>query len=73
MKPAAISCVYDWAEGFEGRKLECQIHHGLYHTVWVILLPDHSTLLDMLRLGILRGGALTDAESLDSGESWLVN
>jgi hypothetical protein len=73
MKPAAISCVYDWVEGSEGVKLQCQTHKGDCHTVFVMLLPDHSTLLDMLHLGILQGRALTDAETLASAESWLTN
>ena len=73
MPTHSITCVYDWAEGAEGVKLQCQTHKGDCHTVWVMLLPDHSTLLDMLHLGILQGRALTDAESLASAEDWLVN
>ena len=73
MKPALIPCVYDWAEGSEGIKLECVTHRGLYHTVFAMLLPEHSTLLDMLRLGILQGAAKVDAETLASGEDWLTN
>jgi hypothetical protein len=73
MQTKRIGCVYDWVEGSEGVKLECVTHPRMCHTVWVMLLPDHSTLLDMLRLGILQGKALTDAEALNSAEAWLVN
>lgn len=73
MPTRPIDCVYDWVEGSEGAKLECVTHRGACHTVFVMLLPDHSTLLDMLHLGILQGKALTDAETLASSESWLAN
>lgn len=72
MNRTRISCSYDWAENSNDTKLECQVHPGMHHAVFVMPSVKDSTLSDMLGLEILQGTAKIDAENLASDEAWLA-
>ncbi len=57
-------CRYDWASGYEGRRLHCVTHrHGqATDTVFRTCYGGYDTLADMLEAGFLTGAALEDAQ-----------
>ena len=60
-------CRYDWAPGFVGLKLRCvdflkHRHNSPERQALVFVLPQSSTLADMLAAGLLVGVARSNAE-----------
>jgi hypothetical protein len=60
-------CMYDWKPERRGEVLECIIHpkHGGQSAVVIRRTsPEDDPLIELARVGLLRGQALTDAEEL---------
>ena len=63
-------CIYDWADERIG-KLVCQTH-GKAHTVIRSQGNDYDTLIEMYRLNMLAGKALSDARAVMDSEAWTI-